>query len=549
MTPDQFTTPSLDYWLFAPVLVVLGVACVGILVEAFVPRRARFATQTGLALAGLAASLGMTVWQWRKAAELGVWVRPHAAGLVDPRPGTPVTGTIMADGPTHGWWAVLFGFTLIALIAFAERRLHGGATAFTPSAAATPGSAAETEAAGAGVVHSEVFPLALFSVGGMALIVAAQDLLVFFVGLEILSMPLYILAGLARQRRLVSQEAALKYFLLGGAASAIALFGIGCLFGYSGSFAYEQLASAVTYGRGGDPLLLAGMALVAVGLLFKIGAVPFHLWVPDVYQGAPTPVTAFMSVCTKVAAIAALMRLFYVGLGGMRWTWQPLLAGLAVVTIVVGAVIAITQSDVKRVLAYSSVAHAGFVLVPVAGAATLVSGTASGQVGSVASVTFYMIAYGLATIGAFTVVSLVQSQGRESSGLDSWAGLGRRRPLVGALMVAFLLSLAGIPLTAGFVGKLAVFTAAWRGGYWWLVLIAVAGSLVAVYIYVRVLQVMFFRRAEAGAEPVDVARPGAATWIVLAVCLLGTLGLAVVPGPLLDALQAASSFLIPSLPG
>ena len=548
MTPDQFTTPSLDYWLFSPVLIVLGVACVAILVEAFVPRRARFTTQATLALLGLGAALAVTIWQWVKATDLG-WVQTHIGGLVDPRADTVVSGTIMADGPTHGWWAILFGFTLIALIGFAERRLHGGATAFTPSAAVIPGSVAESEAAEAGVVHSEVFPLALFSVGGMAILVASQDLLVFFVGLEILSMPLYILAGLARQRRLASQEAALKYFLLGGAASAIVLFGVGCLFGYSGSFAYEALASTITFGFGGDPLLLAGMALVAVGLLFKIGAVPFHLWVPDVYQGSPTPVTAFMSVCTKVAAVAALLRLFYVGLGGMRWTWQPLLAGVAILTIVVGAVIAITQSDIKRILAYSSVAHAGFILVPVVGAFTLTSGMVAGQVGSVASVMFYLVAYGLATIGAFTIVSLVQSHGRESSGLASWAGLGRRHPVVGAMMTIFLLSLAGIPLTAGFVGKLAVFTAAWRGGYWWLVLVAIAGSLVAVYIYIRILQVMYFRTVEADCEPVAVVTPGLASWIVLAVCLIGTLGLAVVPAPLLDALQNASSFLIPNLPG
>jgi len=535
MTPLQFTTPSLDYLLFAPVLIVLGAACVGILVEAFVPRRARFVTQLVLSLAALAASLGLICGTW------------HTTGLVDPWSGSIVTGTVLVDGPTHCWWAILFAFGLISMVAFAERRLHGGATAFTPSAAAIPGSVAEQEAAAAKLVHSEVFPLSLFSISGMALLVSANDLLVLFIGLEILSMPLYVLSGLARQRRLASQEAALKYFLLGCAASAILLFGVSFLFGYAGSFSYDQIAHAVTFNTGGDTMLLAGLGLVTVGLLFKIGVVPFHMWMPDTYQGAPTPVTAFMSVCTKVAAVGGLLRLFYVGLGGIRWTWQPLLAAFAILTIVVGAIIAINQSDVKRVLAYSSIAHAGFILVPVAGALTLQSGLAAGQAGSVASIMFYLVGYGLATIGAFMVISMVRAQGREATDLKAWAGIGRRHPFVGILMIFFLLSLAGIPLTAGFVGKLAAFTAAWQGGYWWLALVAVLGAVIAVYIYIRVLQVMFFRRpAEDATDVPDVVMAGPATWIVLIICAVGTIGLGIVPGPLLDLLQRASSFLIPS---
>ena len=540
MTLVEFTAPSLDYLKLAPFLIVLGAACLGILLEAFLPRRARYATQVALAAVALTAAITMVVWNWGA----------DGRGLADPTAGYIISGTVLVDGPVQSMWAILFGFGLICVAFFAERRLHSGATAFTPSAAAIPGSKAEAEASGAGLVHSEVFPLALFSLSGMALFVAANDLLVLFVALEILSLPLYVMSGLARHRRLVSQEAALKYFLLGAAASAIFLFGVGLLFGYAGSFSYDRLAGAVTFAAGQDTLLLAGMGLVAVGLLFKVGAVPFHSWVPDVYQGAPTPVTAFMSVCTKIAAVGGLLRLFYVGLGGMRWTWQPILAAVAILTIVVGAIIAINQSDVKRILAYSSIAHAGFILVPLVGAFTLQTGLPAGQVGSVASILFYLVAYGFATIGCFAVVSLVRSQGHEVTDLGSWAGLGRRHPVIGVTMVIFLLSLAGIPLTAGFVGKFAAFMAAWRGGYWWLALVAIAGSVIAAYIYIRVIQVMFFREPQAGslsgADEVDMVAPGTATWIVLVVCLAGTLVLGLAPAPLLDALQSAASFMIPS---
>jgi len=610
MTLVDFTVPTLDYLKLAPFLIVLGAGCVGILLEAFLPRKARFTTQVAWSVVTLLAALITLITQWGTKGQ----------GLADPTPGTVITGTIMVDGPVQSMWTILLVFGLIAVILFAERRVHSGATAFTPSAAAIPGSNAEAEAREAGLIHSEVFPLALFSLSGMILFVSSNDLLVLFVALEILSLPLYVMSGLARHRRLISQEAALKYFLLGAAASAIFLFGVALLFGYAGSFSYDRLAYAVTFSAGRETLLLAGMGLVAVGLLFKMGAVPFHSWVPDVYQGAPTPVTAFMSVCTKIAAVGGLLRLFYAGLGGVRWTWQPILAGVAILTIFVGAIIAINQTDIKRVLAYSSIAHAGFVLVPLVGAVTYQSGLVTGQAGSVASILFYLVAYGFATIGCFAVVTLVRSQGREATDLDSWSGIGRRHPWIGVTMIIFLLSLAGIPLTAGFVGKFAAFSAAWRGGYWWLALVAIVGSVVAVYIYIRVIQVMFFREPAAGSagvtrsssaviltksgspsldrdessadvnvdpsdtagsagvtrsssaviltksgspspdrdessadvnvDPsntaVDVANPGTATWIVLILCLAGTLVLGIWPAPVLDALQAAASFVIPS---
>jgi NADH-quinone oxidoreductase subunit N len=528
----DFVVPTLNYLLLLPIMIVLGAAIVGILLEAFLPRAVRFPAQIGLSVLALMVAIGVTVWQWVS----------DGHGIVDPwNTGDTTTGSVLVDGPTLGFWAILFSFGLITAVFFAERRVHSGATAFTASAASIPGSQAESAAGKAKLTHSEVFPLAMFSLGGMALLVSANDMLTFFVGLEILSLPLYVLCGLARYRRLASQESSLKYFLMGAAASAILLFGLAFLFGYSGGFSYDAIAAAVTFGAGGDSLLLAGMGLVSVGLLFKIGAVPFHMWVPDVYQGAPTPVTAFMSVCVKVAGVGGLLRILYVAMGGMRWTWQPILAGVAILTIIVGAIIAINQADIKRVMAYSAISHAGFVLVPFVGAYAIQTGLPAGQAGSVASIMFYLVAYGFAGFGCFAIISLVRTQGREATELDAWAGLGRRNPVFGVLMVIFLLSMAGIPLTAGFIGKFAGFAAAWNGGYWWLALAAILGAVIAVYIYIRVIQVMFFREP---AVDVEVMKPGPATWIVLVVSLLGTIGLGLVPGPLLEALQSASSFLI-----
>ncbi|MDR0489198.1 MAG: NADH-quinone oxidoreductase subunit NuoN [Propionibacteriaceae bacterium] len=531
LTLFEFIPPSLDYLLLAPFLVVLGTACLGILVEAFVPRKPRFIVQLVLAVLGLIMALVLIVWNW------------GSPNLADPWSDVIISGTVMIDGPTMAFWALLFGFGLLAIILFAERNLHAGATSFTSSAASVPGSNAETEAADAGLVHTEVFPLAIFALSGAGLLVAANDLLVLFIGLEILSLPLYVMVGLARHRRVVSQEASLKYFLLGAMASAILLFGVAFLFGHTGSFDYAALSRGVTFSFG-DSLLLAGIALIGVGLLFKIGAVPFHSWVPDVYQGAPTPVTAFMSVCTKTAAVAAFLRLFYAGLGGMRLTWQPVLAGVAILTILVGSIIAINQMDIKRVLAYSAVSHAGFILVPLVGAATLTSGMMPGTASSVASIMFYLVAYGFAALGAFAIVTLVRSQGREVTDLAAWAGIGKRDPVIAVIFLIFLLSMAGIPLTAGFVGKYIAFVAAWQGGYWWLAMAGVLGAIIAVYIYVRVVQIMFFKDPDGPTATITQAGP--ATWIVMILCVIGTVAFGIVPGPLLDLLQSVSTFILPA---
>ena len=333
--------------------------------------------------------------------------------------GGTLAQAVIIDGPALFLQGAILLMAALGVLTMAEKFGGQGADAFTPMGAAVPGSPHEAAALRAGLATSEVFPLTLFSVVGMLLFPAAGDLLTMFVALEVLSLPLYLLCGLARRRRLLSQEASLKYFLLGAFSSAFFLFGAALLYGYAGSLYLADIATAVRAANGAlEGLLLPGVVLVLVGLLFKVGAVPFHSWTPDVYQGAPTPVTGFMAACTKVAAFGAILRVVYVGVEANRWDWRGGVIAVAALTMVVGAVLSVTQTDVKRLLAYSSIAHAGFILVAVlAFDRTGVSGTM-----------FYLVAYGFTTIAGFAVVSLVRQGGSEASHLSQWAGSGPQPP-------------------------------------------------------------------------------------------------------------------------
>jgi NADH-quinone oxidoreductase subunit N len=386
-------------------------------------------------------------------------------------------------------------------------------------------------------VQTEVYPLATFAIGGMMLFVAANDLLVMFVALEVLSLPLYLISGLARRRRLLSQEAAVKYFLLGAFASAFFLYGLALVYGATGSIRLSAIREAAAAQTGGGVLLVLGLALLIVGLMFKASVAPFHAWTPDVYQGAPTPVTAFMAACTKVAAFGAILRLLYVAFGTSEWTWRPLVYGIAIVSMVVGAVLGLTQTDLKRMLAYSSIAHAGFLLTGVIGYGSGADGTGSG----LGATMFYLLAYGLTTIGAFAVLTLVRDGDGEATHLSQWAGLGRRSPLTAAVMALFLLALAGIPLTSGFTGKFAVFRAAIDDGAWPLVVVALLASAVAAFFYVRVIVLMYF--SEPAADGPTIGVPGLPTTIVLAVTVTATVVLGVVPGAVLDLAEQAARFV------
>ncbi len=527
----KFTAPHIQYDLLAPILIVLGVAVVGVLVEAAVPRSRRYLVQVLLALLGTAAALGAAIVVLSR-------INPRAD---NPKPGfIAAEGAIAVDGPAIYCWLLVLGLALLGILMFAERRLEGGVTAFAGQAAALPGTEAERQASARGLEHTEVFPLLMFAVAGMLIFPAANDLLTLFVALEVLSLPLYLLCGLARRRRLLSQEAAMKYFMLGAFSSGFFIYGIALVYGYSGSMSFDRIANAVASGSGSEVLLLGGMGLLAVGLLFKIGAAPFHAWTPDVYQGAPTPVTGFMAAATKVAAFGALLRLFYVAFGGARWDWQPMFWIVAILTMIVGSVLALSQTDVKRILAYSSIAHAGFLLTGFLGARSLVE-IHPGDINPIQAVLFYVTTYGLTTIAAFAIVTLVRDSGGESTALSRWAGLGKESPLVAGLFAFLLLGMAGIPLTSGFTGKWAVFASALSAGAWPVVIVAVLMSAVAAYFYVRIIVVMFF--ADPVGEGPSVTVPSIMTSSVIAVGVAATLVLGLVPGPLLDALGRIAEFI------
>lgn len=514
--------PVIEYGQLSPFLIVLGVAVLGVLVEAFLPRRARYGTQLALALGGQLAALAAVVWV-------------HT-GLGDSPGNTAAVGSLVVDRPALFLQGLLLLIGILGVLLIAERRIgagdESGLDAFTPQASAAPGSVAEKVAAKAVVAQTEIFPLTMFALGGMLLFPAADDLLTMFVALEVLSLPLYLMCGLARRRRLVSQEAALKYFLLGAFSSAFFLYGVALLYGYSGGFGLDDIAEAVSTDRGDTALVLVGAGLVAVGILFKVGAVPFHSWIPDVYQGAPTPVTAFMAAATKIAAFGAMLRIFYVALPGLADDWRPMLWGIAIITMVVGTVTAVSQTDVKRMLAYSSVAHTGFIL----------TGVIALNGAGVAATLFYLFAYGFSTLGAFALAGLVRrADGEEETTMARWAGLGRRHPVVGVVFSLYLLAFAGIPLTSGFVSKFAVFKAAAEGGAAALVVIGVIASAVAAYFYVRVIVLMFFTDPPEDAPTVVV--PSALTKGAVTVTAAVTFALGALPQPLLDLANQAQQFV------
>ncbi|PQM47448.1 NADH-quinone oxidoreductase subunit N [Mycobacterium talmoniae] len=457
---------------------------------------------------------------------------------------TAVVGAVAVDRPAVVLQGTVLLVAIMAVVFIAERTIApkigpGAATAvadhgldsFTPQGSAIPDSIAEQQATRAGVMQTEVFPLTMLAVGGMLVFPAANDLLTMFIALEVLSLPLYLLCGLARHRRLLSQESAMKYFLLGAFSSAFFLYGAALLYGATGTLATPGIG-AVLATRPGDTMALAGVALLTVGLLFKVGAVPFHSWIPDVYVGAPTPVTGFMAAATKVAAFGALLRVVYVALPALHDQWRPVLWMISMLTMVIATIAAVNQTDVKRMLAYSSVSHVGFVL----------TGVIADLPAGVSSTLFYLIAYSFSTVGAFAIVGLVRgTDGVEDTDLGHWAGLGRRSPIVGVMFSLFLLAFAGIPLTSGFVSKFAVFKAAAEGGAVPLVIVGVIASGVAAYFYVRVILLMFF--TDGSDDTPHIAVPGVLSKAAIAVCAAVTVLLGIAPQPLLDLVDAATWFV------
>jgi len=477
------TPPSVDWLAIAPELALAGAAVLIVLAKALLRRRAAATPVTYLIAAiGIVTAGAMLAWQWQD-------VKHHK------------TITTMSEMVRVDTFGVFLGVVVLA------------ATAMSLLVAIDYLRREQLEV-------PEYVALMLFSATGMLVMTTANDLIVVFLALEILSIPLYVLAAYHR-RRLSSQEAGIKYFVLGAFSSAIFLYGIALVYGATGTTSLTGIDAFLRANTLFDPgTLQAGLVLLLVGLGFKVAAVPFHMWTPDVYQGAPTPVTAFMASATKVAAFAALLRIFDGALLTYRDDWQPVVWALTALTLAVGSIGALLQVDLKRLLAYSSIAHAGYLLM------ALETGTPKGREAAL----FYLFVYAFMVIGSFAIVTVLSTRGDDDHPIEGLRGLGAKRPVIGGLLVLFMLAQAGIPLTSGFVAKLDVFSAAASAGDYALVVIGTVATVIAAFAYLRVALAVAATSGEGEiTERVSRRRVDVGTWIVLAVCGGVTVVLGIVP--------------------
>lgn len=375
--------------------------------------------------------------------------------------------------------------------------------------------------------HGELYPLILFTVVGMMLMASGTDLMTIFLGLEVMSVSLYVLAGFNRNNK-KSNEAGLKYFLLGAFSTGFLLYGMALIYGATGTTRIAKIAAQV--GQMSLPsaniMLLVGMLLMLTGFAFKVAAAPFHMWTPDVYEGAPTPMTAFMSAGPKAAGFAAALRIFLVALPTLQIEWSQLLWVLAILTMTIGNLTALRQDNIKRMLAYSSIAHAGYCLV----------GFTAGNGVGVAGILFYMLSYTFMNIGAFAIIILIGKKGESNGTVMDFAGLGFKKPALALLMTIFLFSLAGVPPTAGFIGKFYLFSGAIQKGYIWLAIIGVMNSAASVYYYLRVMVYMYMKDPKEEFEWVQVTAPIA---LALFIAAIGTLIPGIIPSSILQFAQQA----------
>jgi NADH-quinone oxidoreductase subunit N len=487
-------TGPVDLRPAVPALIVAGAGLAALLAQAFTPR-GRKSPAFGIAVFGLVAAL----------VAVAVIGSGTSRGL-----GATLGGTLSADA------FALFLEGLILLVGIAVVLL-------------SPSYLREN-----GEDHGEYYALTLFSVVGMLGLVSVTELIGLFVALEIMSVALYALAGFDR-RRAESQEAALKYFVTGAFSSAFLLYGVAFLYGLSGSTSFESIAKALCNTCSGTAASNHGIALLGLGLLlvgfgFKVASVPFHMWTPDVYEGAPTTVTAFMGAGVKAAAFGALLRVLGEAAPSLAGDWRPAVAVLALLSMVVGNLGALAQTNLKRMLAFSSIAHAGYLLTGVVG------GGAAGA----AAVLFYLTGYAAVNLGGFGVIAALAREGREPLALGDFSGLAARRPALAAGFALFLISLTGIPVSAGFVGKFYLFSAAVNGGYTGLAIVGMIMSAVSAYYYLRVVVAMYMK------EPVgdDVWAPVAsASGLALGAAALTVLALGVFPGPVLTLARQAATHL------
>ena len=505
--------PIINWSLIAPEVIVCAAAVIVMLVDAFAHPAQRWITG-GISLAGLLAAGVASVWLWTNGT-------PSADAF---------NGMIVLD-------ELRLGFTLIFLLVSVLTLLLSTVWA-------------KNEQLPAGEFHS----LLLFATAGMMLMASGNDLVIIFLGLEILSIATYVLAGF-RRTDVRSNESSLKYFILGSFSSAFLLYGIALVYGatsiadpgaagriVAGTTNIAEIASRINEAQY-PALLYAGAAMMLVGFGFKIATAPFHIWTPDVYEGAPTPVTAFMAAGPKAAGFAAFMRVFIFGLpfvvsassttaGSLHQTWVSTLEVMAILTMTLGNVVAIVQNNVKRLLAYSSIAHAGYALVGfvAAGAAT----DLAQRDNAITSVTFYLLTYAVMNIGAFAVVQLIARSGDRRTSMEDYSGIGFESPVLAFSLSLFMLSLLGMPLTAGFIGKIMVFGAAIDQGYYALVVIGVLNTAVSAYYYLRLIIVMFFGERTTAWQP---PRIPVSVAVTLALTVLGVLYLGVFPGRVINAFQ------------
>jgi NADH-quinone oxidoreductase subunit N len=478
------TDAGLDLRPVVPALIVVVTALAVLLTQAFWPKGRR-APSAPLSLVGLVGALVVVV------------VMAAGSGR-----GAVMGGSVAADGLALFFHALILGVAILVVL-------------LSPSYLVAMGGE-----------RGEYYTLTLFSVVGMLGLVSCLDLISLFVALEIMSVSLYALAGFHRQR-LASQEAALKYFVTGAFSSAFFLYGMALLYGFSGGTSLAVIGRAAAAAGGQATLAILGAGLLLVGLGFKIASVPFHMWAPDVYEGSPTTVTALMSAGVKAAAFGVLLRVFGQALFPLAPEWQPLLAILAVVTMVGGNLGALAQTNLKRMLAFSSVAHAGYLLT------ALVATPRQ----AVEAVSFYLVAYAAMNLGGFGVLAALARGGREPLTLSDVAGLASRRPALAAAFTVFLVSLTGIPVSAGFVGKFYLFNAAVAGDYVELALVGVLMSVVSAYYYLRVVVAMYMREPEGD----DIWAPVAwGSRLALGVSVAVVLGLGVYPGPVLALARLAA---------
>jgi NADH-quinone oxidoreductase subunit N len=433
-----------------PLNVVILWACGLLIVDLFIPRNRKGVTAL-LAAAGLVVAIGFSI------AQVGLETTSYG-------------GMIAVDGFSTFLTILILGAGLVA-IALSFEYLNRQE-----------------------IQRGEYYVLLMFSISGMMLMSLAADLIVVFLALELLSIPLYVLAGFARPNP-DSEEAALKYFLLGAFSSGFVVYGVALVFGATGVTALAGIVESVAAGSANLTLLSVGAALILVGLGFKVAAVPFHMWTPDVYQGAPSAVTAFMAVGAKAGGFAALLRVFVTALGPLSADFTPVLWGLAALTMILGNIVAIAQSNIKRLLAYSSIAHAGYILM-----AMVPYGQSEVAGDAVASALFYLLAYGFTNFAAWAVVIAIEKRENRGLLLNDYAGMGRKYPMLAAIMAVAMLSFTGVPPTLGFVGKFYLFRTVIEGGFYGLAIIGVLTSLVSAYYYLRVVVIMYMQEGEPQAE-------------------------------------------------